>query len=279
MVRSFVVLESLDPLAPGTADTADNRSDEAMRAELRSIRVLGTLVHLFGSGEEVLNQLSVNTYRPKHLCYVNAHSLNLAYKDAAYRRVLRSADLVLNDGVGLQIAARMQGMEFPTNLNGSDFTIELLRLCSDQGWRVFLYGGEPGVAAIAAGRLSSRIRGLKVVGVCNGYGELPGDELISRIRETQADVIIVALGQPIQELWLHDNLPDTGCHLGIGVGAFLDFVSGRVTRAPRWMNKLGVEWLYRLVREPGRLWSRYLVGNPLFLWRAWRCGAGIRDSI
>jgi len=239
----------------------------------RRIRVLNTWVDVM-SCEEVLGTLSTGSYgRACHLCYVNAHSLNLAFRDDRFGAALRSADLVLNDGIGLDLAAWMRGRRFPENLNGSDFTLRLLRLAADKGWRVYLYGGQPAVAATVRDRLSQTIEHLQVVGVCDGYTHKSNEEIVEDIRAARADVVIVALGQPRQELWLDAHLADTGCRLGVGVGAFLDFVSGRVPRAPHWMNRLGVEWLFRLTHEPGRLWRRYIVGNPLFLWRAWRLRA------
>jgi exopolysaccharide biosynthesis WecB/TagA/CpsF family protein len=237
------------------------------------MRVLNTWVDAI-SGREVLAILSDRSlHQSRHLCYVNAHSLNLAYRDKSYRDALSRAHLVLNDGVGLDLAARMQGRAFPENLNGSDFTLRLLSFAAEKGWRVYLYGGRPGVAAIARERLCDTIAGLEIVGVCDGYDQRAAEEIVADIRAASAGVVIVALGQPQQELWLDSHLADTGCHLGVGVGAFLDFASGRVVRAPRWMNRLGVEWLFRLVQEPGRLWRRYVVGNPLFLCRAWRLRA------
>jgi exopolysaccharide biosynthesis WecB/TagA/CpsF family protein len=234
------------------------------------MRVLNTWVDAI-SGAEVLSILSEpSSDGPRHLCYVNAHSLNLAYRDDAYRDALARAHLVLNDGIGLELAARMRGRGFPENLNGSDFTLRLLSLAAEKEWRVYLYGGHPGVAAAARDRLYERIAGLNIVGVCDGYTQRTDEEIVEDIAASRADVVVVALGQPQQELWLNTHLQDTGCHLGVGVGAFLDFVSGRVVRAPRWMNRLGIEWLFRLVQEPGRLWRRYIVGNPVFLWRAWR---------
>ena len=222
------------------------------------------------SGEQVLSTLADEPAdRARHLCYVNAHSLNLAYRDALYQDALARADLVLNDGIGLTLAARMRGHRFPENLNGSDFTLRLLALSAERGWRVFLYGGQPGVAASAGERLATLIDGLEIVGVSDGFRDEHPDEIASEIRRSGADVVIVALGQPQQELWLDRHLAATGCHLGVGVGAFLDFAAGRVTRAPLWMNRLGVEWLFRLAQEPGRMWRRYIVGNPVFLWRAW----------
>ena len=246
-------------------------------ARRRRMRVLNTWVDVI-SGQEVLGVVSSRSHvRPQNLCYVNAHSLNLAFRDDGYHRALSRADLVLNDGIGLDLAARMRGRRFPENLNGSDFTLRLLGLAAKKGWRVYLYGGQPGVAATARDRLSETIDQLDVVGVCDGYGSRTDEEIVETIKATRADVVIVGLGQPLQEVWLDAHLAATGCHLGVGVGAFLDFASGRVVRAPRWMNRLGIEWLFRLVQEPGRLWQRYIVGNPLFLWRAWRFRASEVD--
>jgi exopolysaccharide biosynthesis WecB/TagA/CpsF family protein len=241
-------------LPPASADNI------AWLGSRRRMRVLNTWVDVM-SGQEVLGTVASGSYgRPQHLCYVNAHSLNLAFRDERYRAALECVDL----------AARMRGRRFPENLNGSDFTLRLLGLAADRGWRVYLYGGRPGVASTVQERLSHTIEHLQVVGVCDGYGSRSAEEIVEEIRTARADVLIVALGQPQQELWLDAHLDDTGCRLGVGVGAFLDFVAGRVARAPRWMNRLGIEWLFRLAHEPGRLWRRYIVGNPLFLWRAWR---------
>jgi exopolysaccharide biosynthesis WecB/TagA/CpsF family protein len=260
-------------LAPDLTALDLRRAQYALGTPDRGMRVLNTWIDAI-SGPEVLAIVSDRSVeQARHLCYVNAHSLNLAYRDESYRDALSRAHLVLNDGIGLELAARMRGREFPENLNGSDFTLRLLSCAAEKGWRVFLYGGQTGVAETARDRLCEDIEGLQVVGVLDGYDDRPPSEIVWEIRMSRADVVIVALGQPQQELWLDRHLAATGCHLGVGVGAFLDFVSGRVVRAPQWMNRLGVEWLFRLVQEPGRLWRRYIVGNPVFLWRAWRLRA------
>jgi exopolysaccharide biosynthesis WecB/TagA/CpsF family protein len=204
------------------------------------------------------------------LAYVNAHTLNVAVSVPALRRSLERSRLVMNDGVGLNLAARMCGARFPENLNGSDFTVRLLQLAASREWGVYFLGGEPGVAELAAARLEERINGLRVVGVSHGFTDASDELLAQRVRQTGASLLVVALGSPLQEIWLDGNLQSTGALVGIGVGAFLDFTAGRVRRAPRWMNALGIEWCFRLLQEPRRLWRRYLVGNPLFLLRAWR---------
>ena len=234
--------------------------------------VLGAQIDVM-TGLELLGALAgVERARPVHLGYVNAHSLNLAYRDERYRNALQSCAYLLNDGIGLSIAARMRGVQFPDDLNGSDFTLQLLALAAEHDWGVFLYGGRPGVAEQATRELVRRVPGVRIVAVHDGFSG-PADDVVRRVRESGADVVIVALGNPLQELWLEEWLPETGCRVGVGVGAFLDFVSGRVRRAPPWMHALGLEWVYRLGREPRRLARRYVIGNPLFLYRAWRMRA------
>lgn len=205
---------------------------------------------------------------PAFVAYANAHTLNTAVADPHYRAVLNRADLVLNDGVGVAIAARLKRVRFPANLNGSDLNPAILEVAARRGWRVYFFGARPGVAERAADRLAARVAGLRVVGADHGY--LPADDVAGvpeRIRRSGASVVMVALGNPRQELWLHDHLAWTGARLGVGVGAFFDFAAGVVPRAPAWMNRMGIEWTYRLYREPRRLARRYLIGNPLFLAR------------
>jgi exopolysaccharide biosynthesis WecB/TagA/CpsF family protein len=204
------------------------------------------------------------------LAYVNAHTLNLSARVEALHESLARSRLVMNDGIGLSLAARMRGERFPENLNGSDFTVRLLELAASRDWGVFFLGGEPGVAEVAAARLQERIGGLRVVGVSHGFTDMSDQLLARRVRNSGASLLVVALGSPRQEIWLDQNLQATGALVGIGVGAFLDFTAGRVRRAPSWMNALGMEWCFRLLQEPRRLWRRYLLGNPLFLVRAWR---------
>jgi exopolysaccharide biosynthesis WecB/TagA/CpsF family protein len=236
----------------------------------RRIALLGVSVDKL-TCEQVLARLSGWDYeRPRMLAYVNAHTLNLAARDEALRAALNGSDLVLNDGIGLSIAARMGGERFPENLNGSDFTMRLLQFAAAREWSVFLLGGEPGIADAAARRLREGVPGLAVAGVCHGFTGESDELLVQRVKDSGAALLIVAFGSPLQELWLARNLAASGARLGVGVGAFLDFSAGKVRRAPRWMNLLGIEWCFRLVQEPGRLWRRYVIGNPAFLLRAWR---------
>jgi exopolysaccharide biosynthesis WecB/TagA/CpsF family protein len=203
---------------------------------------------------------------PSLVAYANAHTLNLAHGSPWFRDLLRRADLVLNDGAGVGIAARLQRRPFPENLNGSDFNPRILEVAVAAGWPVFFLGARPGVSDRAAAALRARIPGLEVAGTHSGYFDSQ-DDVVWRIRFSGATLLMVAMGNPLQERWLAENLEATGASIGVGVGAFFDFISGEVHRAPSWMNRLGIEWVYRLAQEPRRMWRRYLFGNPLFLWR------------
>jgi exopolysaccharide biosynthesis WecB/TagA/CpsF family protein len=205
---------------------------------------------------------------PQIAAYANAHTLNLAYRDASYRALLNSAGIVLGDGAGVMIAAKLHRAPLPENLNGSDFNPRILGLAAARGWPVFLLGGRPGVADRVAARWCDELPHLDVAGTAHGYIDAGrASEVAASIKASGAGLVMVAMGNPLQERWIAEHLPATGARLGIGVGAFFDFSAGEVPRAPAWMNRVGIEWLFRLYQEPRRMWRRYLLGNPLFLAR------------
>jgi exopolysaccharide biosynthesis WecB/TagA/CpsF family protein len=217
------------------------------------------------------------TDQPISIAWANAHSVNVACSDSEFRDALNGFTFVFNDGIGIALAARVQGRSLPANLNGSDLSPDLLRLAADEGWSVYLLGARPGVAGRAATRLRADIPQLVVAGTHHGYFDADdGAGVVDDIRASGAEVLLVAIGSPFQEKWLSRNLEATGCRIGVCVGGFLDFASGERPRAPHWMNRVGVEWAYRLAHEPLRLSRRYLVGNPLFIYRILRDAPGRR---
>lgn len=208
---------------------------------------------------------------PAMVVHANVHTVNLAAEDRAYRDILRSADIVLNDGKGVMLGARLLGERFPDDLNGNFFTPLLLQRAATRGWPVYLLGAKPGVADRAAVVLRDQIPGLEVVGVRDGhFAPHEEDDVVAAIRASGTGLLLVGMGNPLQERWLDRRLRDTGARLGVGVGAFLDFLTGEIARAPGWMQRAGLEWVHRLVKEPKRMWKRYLVGNPKFLARVLR---------
>ncbi|MCB1277596.1 WecB/TagA/CpsF family glycosyltransferase [Prosthecobacter sp.] len=199
--------------------------------------------------------------------YVNAHTLELTTEDPEYRKIVQEAAIVMNDGIGVSLAAKIVGgRSFPANLNGTDLTPLILKMAAEQGWRVFLLGGVPGVAEKAAAKFVADNPTLEISGTHAGFfKEEELDNLLQRIRDARTDVLIVGMGNPVQERWLACNQARAGARLGVGVGAFLDFSAGMFPRAPLWVQKIKLEWLYRMSREPRRLWKRYLIEGPLFL--------------
>lgn len=208
--------------------------------------------------------------RHLHLAFCNAHLVNLAVNDPALRAAL-AGFLILPDGIGVDLASSLlHGASFPANLNGTDFTPTLLA-ARRQPLRVMLLGGRPGVAARAAIRLQAEHsrHAFEVLG--HGYfsaAEEPA--LLARLQQARPDLLLVAFGNPRQEQWIARKIGPQHCTLAAGVGALFDFLAGEVPRAPESLRRLRLEWLYRLWLEPGRLWRRYVVGNPAFLLRVLR---------
>jgi exopolysaccharide biosynthesis WecB/TagA/CpsF family protein len=235
---------------------------------MSDIHILGVPIGRL-SRREALDEIARLYERdePALVAYANAHTLNLATSDPAYKDLLLNADLVLNDGSGVSLAAWIQSSRFPENLNGSDLNPLIVELAALRGWPVFFLGGRAGVADRAARILKDRNPDLKVVGTASGYFDDP-QNMAKQVREAGTGLLMVAMGNPVQEMFLRDHLASTGARLGIGVGAFFDFTAGVVPRAPAWMNKAGIEWMFRLAQEPRRMWRRYVVGNPVFLSRA-----------
>ena len=243
-----------------------------MRADIPRIEISGVPVARLTprAALDVIEELA-GTAPPVMVAHVNVHTLNLAVADDPYRELLRSADIVLNDGKGIMLGARLLGTAFPADLNGNFFSPLLLELAAGRGWPTYFLGARPGVAERAAEIVTGRIPGLTVAGARDGYFAADEEEEVAAtIRASGAKVVLVGLGNPRQERWLARWLGSTGALIGSGVGAFFDFQTGEVARAPDWMNRMGLEWVHRLAKEPRRMWHRYLVGNPRFLWRVAR---------
>jgi N-acetylglucosaminyldiphosphoundecaprenol N-acetyl-beta-D-mannosaminyltransferase len=186
------------------------------------------------------------------------------------RRAYARADLSLVDGMPLLWASRLLRAPLPEKISGSDFVMPLLERAASRGWRVHLFGAGPGVAEKAREKLAELLPRLNIVGVdAPRVGTEDSaeriEEILAPIRRVNPQIVLVALGAPKQEIWIDQVRDALTPAVLLGVGASLDFVAGTIPRAPRWMSRTGLEWLYRLTREPGRLWRRYLVRDPRFL--------------
>jgi len=198
----------------------------------------------------------------------NAHCVNISCVNPKYRQCLLAAGLNLADGVGLRIAGKLKRTPIRQNVNGTDLFPRLCSMLEGSGKSLYLLGGRPGVAESVAEWVRGHYSDTVIAGYRDGYF-LPDEEadVAGEIRRSGASVLLVAMGVPSQELWIARNLEAAGVRVAIGVGGLFDFYSGRIPRAPVWLRELGLEWTYRLLQEPGRMWKRYLIGNWTFLTR------------
>jgi N-acetylglucosaminyldiphosphoundecaprenol N-acetyl-beta-D-mannosaminyltransferase len=227
------------------------------------IAILGVPVH-DRTRDELMHVLSAwllsNDLILRQVATVNPEFIMTARRDPEFARVLQSVDLATADGIGILLAARILGCRLSGRLTGVDLT-ELLADMREPRPSLFFLGAAPGVAAEAGERLQVRFPGVEIAGIFSGS---PSDndvpEILGLIRESGANTLLVAFGAPEQDKWIAKHrqaLAGCGIVVAIGVGGTFDFLSGRVPRAPRLIRRIGLEWLYRLIRQPWR-WRRQL---------------------
>lgn len=214
-----------------------------------------------GDEQRLIDALS-KTESTTVLGFVNAHAMNLVAGNTDYYNALSTADVLLRDGSGMAILFRRFGLEPGLNMNGTDFIPKLL--AAFKGRRVAFWGTEEPFLANAVQR-SEAVFAVNVVSAYHGFAEV--DAYINLARQLQPELVVLGMGMPKQEA-VAARLAASGvpCLVVCG-GAILDFLGGKVTRAPQWVRRLGCEWVFRLIGEPKRLFSRYVVGNPMFLLR------------
>ena len=205
------------------------------------------------------------------VAYVNAANYNLAARDRRYAEALRAADLVYADGQAVVWAGRSLGRPLPERVNAGDFFVRFCERCAREGLTLFLLGSRPGVAEQAAEHFRSLAPGLAIAGTHHGHFDArESDAVVAAINRAAPDLLIVGIGSPRQELWAAKEIERLNVGVAWTVGALFEYFGGMRWRAPVWMRRVGLEWLFRLALEPRRLWRRYLIGNWQFVWRVWR---------
>ncbi|MFD1981685.1 WecB/TagA/CpsF family glycosyltransferase [Mesorhizobium newzealandense] len=239
------------------------------RDTLRTILGIPVLAIRWDEAMALLTRLT-RERRFTKVTFLNAHNANMACTDPVFAEALDDF-LILPDGIGVDLAAKvLYGSPFPDNLNGTDFVPAFLQ-ASTRPLTVALLGATRVNAEAASKKLAAIAVQHRFVVIHDGFFSAAQEpEIVERIATLRPDVLLVAMGVPRQELWIARHIDARHCTLPIAVGALLDFLSGAVPRAPVWMRQLRLEWLFRLAVEPGRLWRRYVVGNPLFLLRVVR---------
>ena len=225
------------------------------------------------SMDQALDQIieAVNGSQKNLVAFVNPDCLNIACHDAEYAQTLRNSALVLPDGIGIHLGCRLLGLSLNTNVNGTDLFPRLCERLAAEGLSLYLLGGGRGIAAQTARCMQDTYPNLKIAGTRDGYFSADEEkDVVEAINKSSADVLLVGMGVPRQELWLARHYSALTPPIQMGVGGLFDFYSGRIPRAPLWIREIGLEWLWRLIQEPGRMWRRYVIGNPLFLYRVWK---------
>ncbi len=204
------------------------------------------------------------------LFYVNAHTLNLATEDPSYRDVLNGADVVFGDGTGVRWAARLRGVHLRANLNGTDLTPALFERTAGRGFRYYLLGARPEAIDQAAATARELFPGWIQAGLPSRLRDAGGDARAHRRdRRLGPHLLMVAMGNPLQERWIAEHRDALCVPLCTGVGGLFDYWAGNLDRAPGWVRRAGIEWLHILWRQPHKA-RRYLLGNPRFLLRVVR---------
>jgi N-acetylglucosaminyldiphosphoundecaprenol N-acetyl-beta-D-mannosaminyltransferase len=220
--------------------------------------------------DEMMKLIDSNTF--SYAVTPNVDHILKLRKDEVFSDIYRTASMILPDGVPLLWAARAAGCPLKERINGTDFFERACARAAEEGLSVFFLGGAPGAAFAACDRLQERHPGLRIAGWhCPPHGFENDSRLNTKIqreiKDSGADILFVGLGAPKQEQWMYLYGEGTGAHFAAGVGVSFSFVAGKIPRAPRWMQRGGLEWCWRLAQEPGRLWKRYLFGGPKFLAR------------
>ncbi len=248
--------------------------DASAQPVAASEQVLGVRVHRLREGELLDRIGGLLAGGGKHLVtYVNAHTLNLAAGDERLREAYRRSAITYCDGAGVVLGARLLGRPLPGRLTSASFIDGFCQRWRQDGTSLYFLGARPGAAEEACRRLQERHPGLRIAGHGHGYFERnhPQEaEVLSSIAAARPDILFVGFGTPAQEHWVLDNWERLEARVVWPIGALLEYVSGAVPRAPEWMQQRSLEWLFRLLLEPRRMFARYVVGNPLFLYRVLR---------
>ncbi len=243
------------------------------KAYFEPIFILGVRVDQVNLDELLQFVVSIVEGKEKAvIANVNVYAVNLAQKFPWFRKFINSSRVVFCDGFGVKWAARLLKDKVLARFTPPDWFDFLANKCAQEGFTMFLMGTRQPVIERAALVLQEKHPQLKLVGIQHGFfdktmGSVENQAVVDRINALKPDILVVGFGMPTQEKWILDNWDQLRVHVVIPVGAFFDYLAGDVARAPRWMTDYGFEWLGRLLIEPQRLWKRYLVGNPLFIFR------------
>lgn len=236
---------------------------------MKSITILGNKVTAITVDElhEEINKI-IGSGRKELVLHTNVHGINLAEKYKWLKDFRNDAYIVHCDGVGVIVGAKILGLSIPCRITYADWMWQLSEYCESKGFSIYFLGAKANVAEKAARKLCQRYQRLNIVGVHHGYFVKSGPEsqhVINAINSVKPDILLVAFGMPEQEKWIRDNWKNIDACVFLAGGACFDMIAGIMPRCPKWWADHGLEWLFRLLLEPRRLFGRYIMGNPTFV--------------
>ena len=238
----------------------------------KDIEIIGIRIHQLNLKEAISQIESFIRSGDKHqVCVTNVYSVVTMQKDEEFRKINNSSSLVVADGMPLVWVSKLYGQSIPERVSGSDILYRLCKIAVKKQYKLFFLGSTKETLDKMCSNLAKSFPGLQIVGVYSPpfkdcFSEADNSIMIDKVNEAKPDILWVGMTAPKQEKWIYHNLDKLNVQVAIGIGAVFDFVAGKVKRAPKWMQKIGLEWLFRLTQEPRRLWRRYLVGNTIFIW-------------
>jgi len=211
----------------------------------------------------------IETSGKKTFFYVDANHFNIANKDSSYKKILQRATFVHASGIGPVLASRILNRPLPERTPTPDFIEEIFVKASKKKWSFYLLGGEEDIIRKAVENIQKRFPDLVIAGYHHGFFA-NNNKIVEEINRVKPAIILVGMGPPKQEIWIEENKDKINAKVFWAVGALFDILSGKRKRAPKWMQEIGLEWVYRVGQEPKRLWKRYLLGNIVFLFSVLR---------
>jgi N-acetylglucosaminyldiphosphoundecaprenol N-acetyl-beta-D-mannosaminyltransferase len=257
----------LRPLDSGTTDVELRRPSRRPRVALSNV-LIDQVDYAAAVGK--LSDF-LNTPGLHQVVTVNLDFLSIAHREVRFREIINNADLAVPDGMPLVWVSRIKDQPLPQRITGVELVHECCLIAAREHRSLYLLGAAPGIADAAASQLIEQYPGLRIAGAYSPpyrqLTEAEDDELVQTINAASPDILLVALGAPRQDRWIYEHRAHLTASIAIGVGCVLDLYAGVVSRAPGWMQRTGLEWSYRLLREPGRLWRRYFLDDIPMLGR------------
>lgn len=222
---------------------------------------------------DILNQMDLwirNQDKGRYIMVANVQSVMESHKNLLYKKAADNADLIVPDGMPIVVVGRWRGFHLKQRADGPGLMAEAMKVTGEKGWRHYFYGGTPETIIILIERLQKQWPDVQVAGsYAPPFRPLTDEEdkeVVEKINNSNADVLWVGLGNPKQEIWMQEHRDQVNVPVMLGIGQAFDLLAGLKKHAPIWMSNMGIEWLYRLVKEPRRLWKRYLINNPWFIY-------------